>query len=196
MFFLTAIYLQQVRGLSALETGLQFLPMGFAAIAGALVASQLLSRVGTRPVHAASAALSVVGLLLLSRAGASGSYVTDLLPGLVLFGAGITGVGVPAQVVAAAEVSHEDAGAVSGIVNTGYQVGGALGLAVISTLSTSEVTARLAAGSSTADALTAGFQRGLVLAAVLAAVNLGLALWSRQLVPDAEQVAELAAAAA
>ena len=69
--------------------------------------------------------------------------MTDLLPGLVLFGAGITGVGVPAQVVAAAEVSHDDAGAVSGVVNTGYQVGGALGLAVISTLSTSEVTAKL-----------------------------------------------------
>jgi EmrB/QacA subfamily drug resistance transporter len=196
MFFLTAIYLQQVRGLSALETGLQFLPMGFAAIAAALVASQLLSRIGTRPVHAASAVLSVVGLLLLSRAGASGSYVTELLPGLVLFGAGITGVGVPAQVAAAADVSHQDAGAVSGVVSTGYQVGGALGLAIISTLSTSEVTARLATGSSPGDALTAGFQRGLVLAAVLAVVNLGLALWSRQLVPDAEQVAELTAAAA
>jgi EmrB/QacA subfamily drug resistance transporter len=195
MFFLTAIYLQQVRGLSALETGLQFLPMGFAAIAGALVASQLLSRVGTRPVQAAAAALSVIGLLLLSRAGASGSYVTDLLPGLVLFGAGITGIGVSAQVVAVADVSHADAGAVSGIVNTGYQVGGALGLAAISTLSTSVVTSQLATGGSQADALTAGFQRGLVLAAVLAAANVALALWSRQLVPDADQVAELAAVA-
>ena len=195
MFFLTALYLQQVRGLSALETGLEFLPMGFAAIAGALVASQLLSRVGTRPVQAGAAALSVVGLLLLSRSGASGSYVTDLLPGLVLFGAGITGIGVTAQVVAAADVSHADAGAVSGIVNTGYQVGGALGLAVISTLSTSVVTSELARGGSQVDALTAGFQRGLVLAAVLAAVNVALALWSRHLVPDAEQVAELAAVA-
>ena len=192
MFFLTALFLQQVRGLSALETGLQFLPMGFAAIAGALVASQLIGRVGTRPVHAASAVVGVVGLLLLSRAGASGSYVTDLLPGLVLFGAGITGIGVPAQVVAVAEVEHDDAGAVSGIVNTGYQVGGALGLAVISTLSTSVVTDMLATGSSQVDALTAGFQRGLVIAAILAMVNVGLALWSRQLVPDAEQLAELA----
>jgi EmrB/QacA subfamily drug resistance transporter len=195
MFFLTAIFLQQVRGLSALETGLQFLPMGFAAIAGALVGSQLLSRVGTRPVHAGAAALSVVGLLLLSRAGTSGSYVIDLLPGLVLFGAGITGIGVAAQVVAVADVSHGDAGAVSGIVNTGYQVGGALGLAVISTLSTSVVSHQLATGGSPLDALTAGFQRGLVLAAVLAAANVALALWSRQLVPDAEQVAELAAVA-
>src|SRR3954451_18546396 len=194
MFFLTALYLQQVRGLSALETGLEFLPMGFAAIAGALVASELIARVGTRPVHAASAVISVVGLLLLSRAGASGSYVTELLPGLVLFGAGITGIGVPAQVVAVAEASHEDAGAVSGVVSTGYQVGGALGLAVISTLSTSLVTEMLGTGSSQVEALTAGFQRGLVIAAILAAVNVGLALWSRQLVPDAEQLAELAVA--
>ena len=194
MFFLTAIYLQQVRGLSALETGLQFLPMGFAAIAGALGASQLVARVGTRPVHAASAVISVVGLLLLSRAGATGSYVTELLPGLVLFGAGITGIGVPAQIVAAADVSHENAGAVSGIVSTGYQVGGALGLAVISTISTSLVTEMLRTGSSQVDALTAGFQRGLLVAAVLAAVNVGLALWSRQLMPDPEQLAELAVA--
>jgi EmrB/QacA subfamily drug resistance transporter len=195
MFFLTALYLQQVRGLSALETGLEFLPMGFAAIAGALVASQLLSRVGTRPVQAVAAGLSVLGLLLLSRAGVSGGYVTQLLPGLMLFGAGITGIGVSAQVVAAADVSHEDAGAVSGVVNTGYQVGGALGLAVISTLSTSVVTGLVTTGSSQADALTAGFQRGLVLAAILAAANVGLALWSRHLVPDADQLAELAAVA-
>ena len=195
MFFLTAVYLQQVRGLSALETGVQFLPMGFAAIAGALLASQLLSRIGTRPVQAAAAVVALIGLLLLSTAGASGSYVTHLLPGLALFGAGITGIGVSAQVVAAADVSHEDAGAVSGVVNTGYQVGGALGLAVISTLSTSVVTGRLVTGGSQVDALTAGFQRGLVLAAILAAVNVGLALWSRHLVPDAEQVAELAAVA-
>src|SRR3954469_24895928 len=194
MFFLTAIYLQQVRGLSALETGLQFLPMGFAAIAGALVTSQLIARIGTRPVHATSAVVSVVGLLLLSRAGATGSYVTELLPGLVLFGAGITGIGVPAQVVAVADVSNEDAGAVSGVVNTGYQVGGALGLAVISTLSTSLVTEMLVSGSSQVEALTAGFQRGLVIAAILAAGNVALALWSRSLVPDADQLAELAVA--
>ena len=94
--------------------------------------------------------------------------------------------------MAVADVRHADAGAVSGIVSTGYQVGGALGLAVISTLSTSVVTDMLATGSSQVDALTAGFQRGLVIAAILAMVNVGLALWSRQLVPDAEQLAELA----
>ena len=102
---------------------------------------------------------------------------------------------MPAQVVAAAEVSHEDAGAVSGIVSTGYQVGGALALAVISTLSTSAVTDQLRSGGAPVDALTAGFQRGLLLAAVLAGVNLLLALRTRHLVPTEEQVAELAVAA-
>ena len=194
MFFLTAIFLQQVRGLTALETGLQFLPMGFAAIASAVVASQLVTRIGTRPVQLFASILSVVGLLLLAGAGADGSYVTELLPGLVLFGAGIVGIGTPAQIAAAADVTHEDAGAVSGVVNTGYQVGGALGLAVISTIATSHVNALLAGGTAAQDALVAGFHRGLLVAALLAVVNVALSATSRQLVPDAEQVAELAAA--
>ena len=194
MFFLTAIFLQQVRGLTALETGLQFLPMGFAAITSAVVASQLVTRIGTRPVQLFSSVLSVAGLLLLTRAGADGSYATDLLPGLVLFGAGIIGIGTAAQIAAAADVTHEDAGAVSGVVNTGYQVGGALGLAVISTFATSHVNALLAGGTAAQDALVAGFHRGLLLAAALAIVNVALAATSRQLVPDAEQLAELAVA--
>ena len=195
MFFLTALYLQQVRGLSALETGLEFLPMGFAAIAGALVASQLLSRVGTRPVQAVAAGLSVVGLLLLSRAGVSGGYVTQLLPGLVLFGAGITGIGVSAQVVAAADVSHEDAGAVSGVVNTGYQVGGALGLAVISTLSTSVVTGLVTTGSSQADALTAASSAGWSWPRSSPPRTSGWRCGPATSCPDADQLAELAAVA-
>ena len=193
MFFLTAIFLQQVRGLTALETGLQFLPMGFAAITSAVVASQLVTRIGTRPVQLFSSVLSVAGLLLLAGAGADGSYATELLPGLVLFGAGIIGIGTPAQ-IAAADATHEDAGAVSGLVSTGYQVGGALGLAVISTFATSHVNALLAGGTALEDALVAGFHRGLLLAALLALVNVALSATSRQLVPDAEQVAELAAA--
>lgn len=194
MFFLTAIFLQQGKGLSALETGLEFLPMGIAAIVGAMVATQLLPRFGTRPTQVVSAAVSLVGLLLLSRASADGSYVTELLPGLVLYGAGIMGVGVPAQITALSEVAHEDAGAASGVINTGYQVGGALGLAVISTLATSTTTNALATGATLQSALTDGFQRGLLLTAVLGGVILVLAAASRQLVPTPEEVAELAAA--
>src|SRR6195952_3586021 len=98
MFFLTAIYLQEVRGLSALDTGLQLLPMGIAAIVGAVVGSRLVTSVGTRPVLIGAVVLSVAGLLLLSRAGATDAYATALLPGFVLFGIGITTVGVAAQV--------------------------------------------------------------------------------------------------
>lgn len=195
MFFLTAIFLQQGKGLSALETGLQFLPMGVAAIVGAMVASQLLPRFGTRPVQVASALIAMVGLLLLTQASADGSYVTELLPGFVLYGLGIMGVGVPAQITALSDVAHDDAGAASGVINTGYQVGGALGLAVISSLATSAATASLTDGASPAAALADGFQRGLLLTAVLGAVILVLAAASRQLVPTADDLVELAVAA-
>lgn len=196
MFFLTAIFLQQGKGLSALETGLQFLPMGVAAIVGAMVATQLLPRFGTRPVQVVSAVMGMGGLLLLTRASADGAYVTELLPGFVLYGAGIMGVGVPAQISALSEIEHHDAGAASGVINTGYQVGGgALGLAVISSLATAAATSSLTGGASQTTALVDGFQRGLLLTAALGLVILVLATVSRQLVPSAEEVAQLAAAA-
>jgi Na+/melibiose symporter-like transporter len=194
MFFLTAIFLQQVRGDSALATGVKFLPMGFAAIAAAVVGSNLVTRIGTRPVQLAGAVVSVIGLWwLFSHADATGSYVVDLLPGLILFGAGIIGVGVPAQIAAVADVDHEDAGAASGVVTAVYQIGGALGLAVIATLSTSRFTSALASGVNQRDALVEGFHRGLLVAAAFAAANVVVTLVSPQLVPDAEQVAEAVA---
>jgi EmrB/QacA subfamily drug resistance transporter len=195
MFFLTAIFLQQVRGLTALETGVQFLPMGVAAIASAVIASQLVTRFGTRPVQLTGAVLSVLGLLLLSRADATGSYALTILPGLVLFGIGIIAVGTPAQIAAVADVRHEVAGAASGVVNAGYQVGGALGLAVITTLATSHVEALVAGGTGAQDALVAGFERGLVVAAIFAAANFVMALGAPRLQPTTEQVAEAAAVA-
>ena len=193
MFFLSAIFLQQVRGLSALETGLQFLPMGIAAIVAAVGVSQLVARLGTRPVTLGGAVISVIGLLLLSRAGADGSYATDLLPGFVLFGAGIMGVAVPAQIAAVVDVQHHEAGAASGLVTAGYQVGGALGLAIITTFSTSRVNDLIGSGSPAQEALVAGYHRGLLVAAAFAAANLVIGLASPQLVPDAEQLAEAVA---
>ncbi|GAA0274380.1 MFS transporter [Cryptosporangium japonicum] len=193
MFFLTAIFLQQVRGLSALETGLQFLPMGIAAIVAAVGASQLVARVGTRPVMFVGAGVSVAGLWLLSLVDARGDYVTDLLPGLLLFGVGIMAVGTAAQIAAVADVRSDEAGAASGVVSSGYQVGGALGLAIITTLSTSHVTDLVSSGTAPGQALVEGFHRGLLVAAVFAGVNLVIALASPQLTPDAEQLAEAVA---
>jgi EmrB/QacA subfamily drug resistance transporter len=195
MFFLTAIFLQQVRGLTALETGVQFLPMGIAAIASAIIAAQLVTRFGTRPVQIGGGIVSVVGLLLLSRADATGSYAATILPGLILFGIGIIAVGTPAQIAAVADVEHEVAGAASGVVNAGYQVGGALGLAVITTLATSHVEALVTGGSDQQVALVGGFERGLLVAAVFAAVNVLIAFGAPRVRPTAEQLAEAAVAA-
>ena len=195
MFFLTAIFLQQVRGLTALETGLQFLPMGIAAIASAILASQLVTRFGTKPVQFGGAALSVVGLLLLSRADATGSYAATILPGIVLFGIGIIATGTPATIAAVADVTHEQAGTASGVVNAGYQIGGALGLAVITTLATSHVEGLVAGGTGPQDALVGGFERGLLIAAIFAAANIVMALGAPRLHPTTDQVAEAAVAA-
>ncbi len=195
MFFLTAIFLQQVRGLSALQTGIDLLPMGAAAILAAVASSQLGTRVGTRWVQAAGALLSLIGLLLLAAAGPDGPYASSLLPGLVLYGAGIISVGVPAQIAAVAEARHDEAGATSGIVNTAYQVGAALGLAVITTIANSHLHAALAAGTPRQLALTDGFQRGLVAAAVLALVNIAVSLSSPSIAPTADQLAIAGSAA-
>jgi EmrB/QacA subfamily drug resistance transporter len=195
MFFLTAIYLQQVRGDSALEAGVHFLPMGGAAIIGAMLASQLVQRVGTRTVQLSGAVLSVIGLLLLSQADATGSYVTELLPGLVIFGFGILGVGVPGQITAVSEVQPAEAGAASGVVNAMYQVGGALGLAIVTTLSITHTTNELTHGATQQQALVSGYERGLLVAAVFAVANVLLTLAAPQLQPTSEQLTEATAAA-
>jgi EmrB/QacA subfamily drug resistance transporter len=195
MFFLTAIFLQQVRGLTALETGLQFLPMGIAAIASAVAASQLVTRFGTKPVQFGGAALSVAGLVLLAQASATSSYAGSILPGIVLFGVGIIAVGTPASIAAVADVRSDQAGAASGVVNAGYQVGGALGLAVITTVATSHVEGLVRDGVAAQPALVEGFQRGLLVAAVFAAVNIAMAVGAPRLRPTSDQLAEAAAAA-
>ncbi|RZU50768.1 EmrB/QacA subfamily drug resistance transporter [Krasilnikovia cinnamomea] len=194
MFFLTAIFLQQVRGLTALETGLAFLPMGIAAIVSAVVASQLVTRFGTKPVQFGGAVLSVLGLLLLTRADATGAYATQLLPGLILFGIGIIATGTPAMIAAVAGVRPDEAGAASGVVNSGYQVGGAIGLAVITTLATTHVEGLLAGGANPQDALVGGFERGLFAAALFAAVNILTTLGAPRVRPTADQVEAAVAA--
>ncbi|MEA9984199.1 MULTISPECIES: MFS transporter [Subtercola] len=192
MFFLTAIFLQQVRGLSAFDTGLAFLPMGIAAIVGAVVASRFVTMFGTRAVQVVAAVISVIGLLLLSTADASSPYASSLLPGLILFGLGITAMGVPAQVAAQSKVRTDDAGAASGVLNAGYQVGGALGLAVITTLATAHITDAMTGGTAPLAAAVGGFQFGLLIAAIFAAVNIVIALLSPSVTVDSATATEAA----
>jgi EmrB/QacA subfamily drug resistance transporter len=194
MFFMTALYLQQVHGDSALEAGAHFVPMGIAAIASAVVGAQLVTRVGTRAAYLAGSAVGVVGLLLLSRAGADADYVTGILPGIVVFALGLPLVGVANQIAAIAEVPHEDAGAASGIVTAAFQIGGAIGLALVSTAATTRVSDAVAAGAAQPEALAAGFERGLLVAAGLAVANLVVgAVRAPRIKPDAALVAEATA---
>ena len=175
MFFLSALFLQGVRGASAIETGLQFVPMGVTAVLGAVLAQSLVGRVGTRPVMALGAVIGGGSLLLLSGATGGGAYAADVLPGFALYGLAVSLVGVPAQIEAVTEVTDQDAGAASGLLSAGFQVGAALGLAVITTLSTGRVDDLLGDGALQAVAQTAGFERGMQATAVLAVLVLAIA---------------------
>jgi hypothetical protein len=150
--------------------------------------------VGTRAAYLAGSAVGVLGLLLLSRAGTGSGYALDILPGLVIFGLGLPLVGVANQIAAVAEVPHEDAGAASGIVTTAFQVGSAIGLALVSTAATSRVGDAVAAGASQPQALADGFERGMLVAAGLAVLNLLVgAVRAPHIKPDAALVAEAVA---
>ena len=191
MFFLTALYLQQVHGDSALQAGVHFLPMGGAAILSAVVGAQLVTRYGTRAAYLGGSAVGAVGLLLLSQAGVDATFSGGLLPGLIVFGLGLPLVGVANQIAAVAEVPHHDAGAASGVITAAFQIGGALGLALISTAATTRAGDALTAGASQADALASGFERGLLIAAGLAIANLAVGIIrAPHIKPDPALVAE------
>ncbi|MFD0746497.1 MFS transporter [Phytohabitans flavus] len=166
------MYLQQGRGDSAVEAGLHLLPMGIAAVLGAVLAARLTHRIGARFVQRAGALASLAGLLLLSRVDSDDSYTSSLLPGFVLLGLGVIGVAVAGQITAQAGAGAGEAGGVSGVLTTGYQVGGALGLALATTLP-----AEHSGGvSGVVSAAVETFQDGILVAAGFAAVNLVLAL--------------------
>jgi EmrB/QacA subfamily drug resistance transporter len=191
MFFLSALFLQQVHGDSALDAGVHFLPMGGAAILSAVVGAQLVTRYGTRAAYLGGTVVGAIGLLLLSRAGADASFAGGLLPGFIVFGLGLPLVGVANQIAAVAEIPHQDAGAASGVITAAFQIGGALGLALISTAATTRTGDVLASGAAQPDALAAGFERGLMIAAGLAILNLAIgAVRAPRIKPDPALVAE------
>jgi EmrB/QacA subfamily drug resistance transporter len=176
MFFMGSLYLQLVQGYDALQIGLAFLPVTI--IMGTLTArysEPLIMRFGARRLLFPGLALVAAGLALFTRAPVDGNYVVHVLPVLVLLGTGV-GICFPAlMTIAMSGATRADAGLASGLVNTSAQVGGALGLAVLATLSTSRTDTLEAAGHSTASALTSGYHlafwvaAGLVVAAIAVA---------------------------
>jgi EmrB/QacA subfamily drug resistance transporter len=176
MFLLLTLYMQQVLGYSPLETGIAYLACAGTSIVWANVAAQLVNRVGVRPVLAIGMAFLTAGLALFTQISPGGSYVTDLLPGLLIVGFGMPFAFVAISIGALAGVSEQDAGLASGLINTSQQIGGALGIAALSAVATSTTTDRLADGIAAPVALTDGFQAALWAGVAVAGVALAASL--------------------
>jgi len=176
MFFFLTLYMQNVLGWSQIETGLAYLPLCFGVGIAAGVASQLLSRTGTRPVIVVGSLIAAGGVYWLSRIPVDGSYVADLLPGLLVTSLGLGAVFVAVTTAANAGVPPEQAGLAAALLNASQQVGGALGLAIFSAIATSHTNARLADHVPTGEALTAGFQRALLASSLFLVAAAAVAL--------------------
>jgi EmrB/QacA subfamily drug resistance transporter len=176
MFYSSTLYQQQVLGFSALRTGVGYLPLGVSILVAAGLGPVLVPRFGVRFTVAAGALLSAVGLLLLARLQVSGNLATSLILPMVIVGLGAGIVTVPSSVAALAGVPAERSGVASALLNVSRQLGGALGLAVISTLVSATTTHGLAAGHATGAAMTAGFRAGFTVSAVLLAAATAAAL--------------------
>ena len=176
VFFYLTLYMQNVLGYSAIQTGAAYLPLCFAIGIAAGISSQLLSRVGTRPVIVAGAVIAAGGMYWLSRIPVHGTFLSDLLPGMLVLSIGIAPVFVGVTTAANAGVPPDKAGLAASLLNASQQVGGALGLAIFTAIATSRTHHLTAAHTPLAHALTAGFQRALLVGSVLilAAAVIGL----------------------
>jgi MFS family permease len=176
VFFLTSLYLQRVLHYSPLRTGLAFLPISLlqGAVSAGLSAS-LADRFGVRPPLAAGLLLAASGLALLARAPVGGAFAADVLPGSVLLGLGAGIALTPVLVVATSSVRTEEAGLASGLVNTAFMLGGALGLVVLASIAATTTQHLAAAGHTTLAALTGGYHAAFLAAAATAALAAVLA---------------------
>jgi EmrB/QacA subfamily drug resistance transporter len=176
VFFLGALYMQRVLGYDAIEVGLAFLPVALGIAALSLGASaRLIGRFGATGTLLPGLALIAVGLVLFSRVPVRAHYLSDLLPAMLLLGVG-GGLAFPSVItMAMSSATPEDSGLVSGLVNTTQQVGGALGLAVLATLSSTATGAARAGGLSSAASLTSGYHIAFTVGAVLLIVAIALA---------------------
>lgn len=161
MFFFLTLYMQDVLGYSPIQTGVAYLPVCFAIGVAAGVSSQLLSRIGTRPVIVVGSLIAAGGVYWLSRIPVHGSYAADLLPGMLVVSVGFGPVFVGVTTAANAGVPADKAGLAASLVNASQQLGGALGLAIFTALATSRTDRLLAMHAAALHAMTAGFQRAL-----------------------------------
>lgn len=175
-FFLAALYLQLVLGYSSLEVGLAFLPATIIMGAFSLgLSAKLVMRFGIRTPLATGMALVAVGLALFARAPVDGSFVLDVLPSMIILGFGVGMAMNPVLLAAMSDVPPDEAGLASGVVNTAFMMGGALGLAVLASLAASRTDTLLASGDDSLAALTGGYHAAFLVGALFAAAAAVLA---------------------
>jgi EmrB/QacA subfamily drug resistance transporter len=176
MFFFSALYLQLVLDYSPLEVGLAFLPSTLVwGAASLLLSDRLVMRFGIKPPLVGGLVFFIGGLLLFARAPVDGTFAMDVLVPMLLFGLGGGITFNPLLLAAMGDVEPSDAGLASGIVNTAFMMGGALGLAVLAAIGTSRTDSLLASGKTEAEALTSGYHASFIVGALFAAVAAALA---------------------
>jgi predicted small integral membrane protein len=176
MFLMLTLYMQQVLGYSPMKTGTAYLAVAGTAILWSAVAAQLVTRIGVKPVLVVGMIALTGGLVYFTQVSVHGSYLADLLPGFLLVGLGLGFSFVPISIAALAGVRPAEAGLASGLFNTTQQIGGALGIAALSTIATSHTTTALKAGTALPSALIDGFTAAFVVGVAVAAVGVLAAL--------------------
>jgi EmrB/QacA subfamily drug resistance transporter len=157
MWLILTLYMQQVLGLSALQTGVGYLAVAGTAIIWANVAAQAVSRIGVKPVLISGMSLLTLSLLYFTQVSPDGSYWADLFPGFLILAVGLMFAFVPITIAALAGTKPQEAGLASGLINTSQQVGGAVGITLLSTIADSTTDDALASGTAVPVALTDGF---------------------------------------
>ena len=170
MFFLLSLYMQQVLGFSALKTGVGYLAVALTAVVASGVAQALVTRMGVKPILAVGMTFILAGLIWFTQIPVDGSYLVNLFGGFMLIGIGLGFSFVPVSIAALAGVPPQEAGLASGLINTSQQIGGALGVAILTTVSTTRTENLVSDGTSQPQALTDGFALAFWVAAGFAVV--------------------------
>ena len=196
-FFLSALYLQLVLGYSPLEVGLAYLPSTLIMAAGSIALSdRLVMRFGVKPPIVGGLTCFAIGLLWFARIPVDGSFVVDVLPGMIVMGIGGGITFNPLLLAAMGDVEPSESGLASGIVNTAFMMGGAVGLAVLVSVAESRTQSLRDSGDGLLDALTGGYNAAFLVAAIFAASGaLGALLLRPVSAPDQGPPEEAAAAA-
>src|SRR5262249_35873351 len=172
MFFLLSLYMQLILHLSAVKTGLGYLAIALPAVLASGAAQALVTRLQVRPILSLGLALLAGGLIWLTQISPTGSYWSDLFFPFLLLGVGIGFSFVPISIAALGGIEPQEAGLASGLINTSQQIGGALGLAILATVSSTRTNHLIASGTPRPSALTEGFILAFWVAAGVAIISL------------------------